>query len=120
MFYLPLFIKISLQHMFFTICPCYVAIYIVKKHICYCFIQYICTCTVKPTHAVTSIKQSPVLKCHLFLVMPWKISYELKLFTNVLSTLIYKDKSAAYVFHYMSHVCHTLFIGKYLAKGTDN
>jgi len=26
-------------------------------------------CTVKPAHAVTSIKQSPVLKGHLFLVL---------------------------------------------------
>ena len=25
--------------------------------------------TVKPAHEVTSIKQSPVLKCHLFLVL---------------------------------------------------
>jgi hypothetical protein len=25
--------------------------------------------TVKPAHVVTSIKQSPVLKCHLFLVL---------------------------------------------------
>jgi len=35
---------------------------------------------VKPTQAVTSIKQSPVLKGHPFLVMSWKISYELNIF----------------------------------------
>jgi len=32
------------------------------------------TCTVKPAHAVTSIKQSPALKGHLFLVLSYKIS----------------------------------------------
>jgi hypothetical protein len=36
--------------------------------------------TVKPAHAVTSIKQSSVLKGHLFLVLTLKISYELNLF----------------------------------------
>ena len=36
--------------------------------------------TVKPAHAVTSIKQSPVLKGHLFVVLSLKISYELNLF----------------------------------------
>jgi len=35
---------------------------------------------VKPVHAVTSIKQSPVLSGYLFLVLSWKISYELNLF----------------------------------------
>ena len=29
--------------------------------------------TVKPVHVVTSIRQSPVLKGHIFLVMSWKI-----------------------------------------------
>jgi hypothetical protein len=37
-------------------------------------------CTVKPVHAVTSIKQLPVLKGYLFLVLPLEISYELNLF----------------------------------------
>jgi hypothetical protein len=36
--------------------------------------------TVKPAHAVTSIKQSPVLKDQIFLVLLWKISYEFNLF----------------------------------------
>ena len=36
--------------------------------------------TVKPSHQITSIKQSPVLKDHLFLVLSQKISYELNLF----------------------------------------
>jgi hypothetical protein len=36
--------------------------------------------TVKPANAVTSIKQSPVLKGHIFLVLSLKISYELNLF----------------------------------------
>ena len=36
--------------------------------------------TVKPAHVVTSIKQSPVLKGRLFLVLPQKLSYELNLF----------------------------------------
>ena len=36
--------------------------------------------TVKFAHAVTSIKQSPVLKGHLFVVLSYKISYELNLF----------------------------------------
>jgi len=36
--------------------------------------------TVKPAHVVTSIKQSPALKGHLFLVLSMKISYELNLF----------------------------------------
>jgi len=39
-------------------------------------IQY----TVKPVNTATFIKQSPVLKDHLFLVMSLEISYELKLF----------------------------------------
>jgi hypothetical protein len=34
------------------------------------------TNTAKPADAVTPIKQSPVLKGHLFLVLSWKISYE--------------------------------------------
>ena len=34
-------------------------------------------------HVVTSIKQSPVLKGHLFLVLSLKISYELNLFLEV-------------------------------------
>ena len=42
----------------------------------FCEFQY----TVKFTHAVTSIKQSPVLKGHIFLVLSKKISYELSLF----------------------------------------
>jgi hypothetical protein len=33
-------------------------------------------CTVKPAHAVTSIKQPPVIKNHPFRVLPWKISYQ--------------------------------------------
>ena len=37
-------------------------------------------CTDKPTHGVISIKQSPVLKGHLFLVQSLEISYELDLF----------------------------------------
>jgi hypothetical protein len=36
--------------------------------------------TVKPAHAFTSIKQSPVLKSHIFLVLSQKISYDLNLF----------------------------------------
>ena len=36
--------------------------------------------TVNPAYAVTSIKQSPVLKGHLFLVLSQNISYELNLF----------------------------------------
>ena len=36
--------------------------------------------TVKPAHVATSIKQSPVLKGHLFLVQSLKISNELNLF----------------------------------------
>jgi len=35
---------------------------------------------VKPAHVVTSIKLSPVLKGHLFLVLSLKIVYELNLF----------------------------------------
>ena len=35
---------------------------------------------VKPVHALTSIKQLPVLKGHIFLVMALKISHELNLF----------------------------------------
>jgi hypothetical protein len=35
---------------------------------------------VKPAYAVTSIKQSPVLKGHLFIVLSQKIYYELNLF----------------------------------------
>ena len=34
---------------------------------------------VKPANEVISIKQSPVLKGHLFLVQSFKISYELNL-----------------------------------------
>ena len=46
----------------------------------------LCSCsswyksTVKPAHAVTSIKQPPALKGHIFLVRSYKISYELILF----------------------------------------
>jgi len=36
-----------------------------------------------PAQVVTSIKQSPVLKGHLFLVPSWEISYELNLFQEV-------------------------------------
>jgi len=36
--------------------------------------------TVKPAYAVTSIKQSIVLKGRLFLVLSYKILYELNLF----------------------------------------
>ena len=36
--------------------------------------------TVKPAHVVTSIKQSPVLKGHIFLVLSYTISDELNLF----------------------------------------
>jgi len=36
--------------------------------------------TVKPAHEVTSIKQLPLLKDHLFLVTSLKTSYELNLF----------------------------------------
>jgi hypothetical protein len=36
--------------------------------------------SVKPAHVVTSIKQSPVLKGHPFLVLWLKISDELNLF----------------------------------------
>jgi hypothetical protein len=36
--------------------------------------------TVKPAKAVTSIKQSPVLKGHLFLVLSYKNLYEMNLF----------------------------------------
>ena len=36
--------------------------------------------TIKPAHEVTSIKRSPVLKGHFFLVLSWKISYDLNLF----------------------------------------
>ena len=36
--------------------------------------------TVKPTHVVTSIKQSHVFKYHIFHALLWKISYELYLF----------------------------------------
>ena len=35
---------------------------------------------VTPTHVITSIKQSPVLKGHLFLVLSYNSSYELNLF----------------------------------------
>ena len=37
-------------------------------------------CTVKPAHEVTSIKQSLVLRGHLFLILSYKYSYELNLF----------------------------------------
>jgi len=40
--------------------------------------------TVKPDHVVTSIKQSPILKGHLFLVMSLKVSCELNLFSEVI------------------------------------
>ena len=36
--------------------------------------------TVNPAHAAISIKQSPVLKRNLFIVLSWEISYELNLF----------------------------------------
>ena len=36
--------------------------------------------TVKPAEAVSSIKQSPVLKGHLFLVLSQKTLYEMNLF----------------------------------------
>jgi hypothetical protein len=36
--------------------------------------------TVKHASVVTSFKQSPVLKGHIFLVLSYKISYELNLF----------------------------------------
>jgi hypothetical protein len=36
--------------------------------------------TVNPAHVVTSTKKSPVLKGHLFLMLLWKISYEMNLF----------------------------------------
>ena len=39
--------------------------------------------TVKAAYEVTSIKQSPVLKGHIFLVLSQKISYELDLFYEV-------------------------------------
>ena len=38
------------------------------------------TCTVKPAHEVTSIKHSPVLKGHHFLIQSLTIPYELNLF----------------------------------------
>jgi len=41
--------------------------------------------TVKPAHEVISIKQSPVLKGQMFLVLSWKISYELNLLRGHLS-----------------------------------
>jgi len=39
--------------------------------------------TVKPSHMITSIKQSPVLKDHHFLALSYIISYELILFQEV-------------------------------------
>jgi len=36
--------------------------------------------TIKPTHAVTSIKQLPVLKGRLFLVLSWEIDMNLTSF----------------------------------------
>ena len=36
--------------------------------------------TVKPAHTITSIKQSPVLKGYLFLVLSHKFSYKLIFF----------------------------------------
>ena len=39
--------------------------------------------TVKLAHAVTYIKQSPVLKGHICLVLSYKVSYELNLFYEV-------------------------------------
>ena len=50
-----------------------------KREIWICLFRKIIY-TVKPVHAVTSIKQSPVLKGHHFLVLSQKISYELNLF----------------------------------------
>jgi len=43
-------------------------------------IKFSKTYTVKPANAVTSIKQTPVLKGNFFLVLSLKISYELNLF----------------------------------------
>ena len=44
--------------------------------------RVICTplFTVKLAHAVTSIRQSPVLKGYICLVLSYKVSYELNLF----------------------------------------
>ena len=39
--------------------------------------------TVKPAHEVTSIKQSPVLKGHLFLLLSQKVSCELRTFYKI-------------------------------------
>jgi len=36
--------------------------------------------TVKPAHVVTSLKQPPLLKDHLFLILSQKTSYEFNLF----------------------------------------
>ena len=44
--------------------------------------------SVNPTHTVISIKQSPMLKGHLFLVLSCKISYELNLFKVICKTNI--------------------------------
>jgi len=36
--------------------------------------------TLKPAYAVTPVKQTPVVKGHLFLVLSMKIPYDLNLF----------------------------------------
>ena len=52
-----------------------------KDYICSFWNQYIYLLyTVKPAQVITSIKQSPVLKGHIFLVMSQKIPYQLNLF----------------------------------------
>ena len=45
----------------------------------YLLIYYPLTITVKQAHSATSIKQSPVLKGNIFVVLSYKISYELNL-----------------------------------------
>jgi hypothetical protein len=60
----------------FTDYPIYTELYCSSS----CIFLLIQWNTVKPAHEVTSIMQSPVLKGHLFLVLSWKISYELNLF----------------------------------------
>jgi hypothetical protein len=52
-----------------------------KNLLCICEILIRIRCllsTVVPAHVVTIIKQSLVLKGHLFLVLSWKISYEIR------------------------------------------
>ena len=56
------------------------------QKLCISFLQSI---TVKPAHAVTSIMQSPVLKGHIFIVLSWKISCELKEVTCLKSHLFF-------------------------------